>query len=699
MNTTSRATFGRPLLCAVLIAALMLSSFAGAPARAATNAIRYVSPTGVDSIVTNCLSAPCRTISFAIGRAAAGDTINVAAGTYNENVNIAKSITLQGAGPDVTIVDGSGIGNVFYIFGTGTNVTLTGLTIRNGAATGIYLFGGGIYYESNGQLFVSAANIISNTAFSGGGGIFSQGQLTLNTVNILNNSSGAQGGGGLRINGVANLTNVTVANNRTATFGGGIFNLGTMQLAGVTIANNVADSGGGGLYNKGGTIVGNSGEIRSNQAGINGGGIYNELVSAQLNLSNMTIKDNTAPNSLGGGVYNDQGTASFIKVILSGNIAKGSGGGIHNTAGGSLTITQSWLKANVAQTTNGGGIYNEGTLDMTASTLSDNTAPSDQGGGLRNKGNATLTLVTLSGNTASGSGGGAIYTDGGAVQIVSSTIVRNTDPGLKAAAPGTLSLANSIVVDRSGGQNCSGPITSQGYNLETKNSCNFTQPGDQINKSSPGVGLLKDNGGPTPTHAIAFSSPATNNGTTDSDKCQSADQRGIRRPQPENGRCDIGAYEVVGFENNTTEAIPANGCITSTIAINDSYSIGALNVGVNATITSRASLRITLISPAGRRVALLGPTVGTGVNLDAMFDDEASSGVPGDGTNDTGSPYYDNLYRPYDLLSVLKNAAIKGTWKLEACSVTSQTGLLNSWLILVPDITTSFKVYLPLIRR
>ena len=704
MNSTSRLTFRRPVLCALVIAGLMLGAFASTPARASINAVRYVSPIGVDSIGTNCLSAPCRTISFAIGRATAGDTINVAAGTYAENVQIDKNVTVQGAGSSTTIIDGGSIGPVFYIFGTGTDVTLSGLTIQNGSATtGLYQYGGGIYYESAGQLTVSAANIISNTALQGGGGIFSQGQLTLNSVNVLNNSiSGAQGGGGLRISNEAKLTDVTIANNSSASQGGGIYNLGTTQLSNVTIANNAADLGGGGLYNNGGTVIGTGGEIRNNQSNLNGGGIYNtvrDLVAAQLQLSDMTIKDNSAPSGLGGGVYNDQSTANFTRVILSGNSAQGSGGGIHNKGGGSLTLTQSWLRANIAQATSGGGIYNEGTLNMTASTLSDNSAPADQGGGLRNNGSATLTLVTLSGNTASSSGGGAIYTDGGSVQITSSTMVSNTDPGLKIAAPGTLSVGNSLVVDRSGGPNCSGPVTSQGYNLETKNSCTFTQPGDRANTSNPAVGPLRDNGGPTPTHAIEFSSPATNNGTTDAAKCQSADQRGIKRPQPENGRCDIGAYEVIGFENNTTVAIPANGCITSTILSSDSYSIGELNVGVNAAFNPRGDLRVTLVSPGGKRVALLGPTGGTGVNLVALFDDGAPGGVPGDGTNDINSSYYENIYRPYQPLSVLKNTAIKGTWKLEVCSVTSQTGLLNSWLILVPDITTSFKVYLPAIRR
>jgi subtilisin-like proprotein convertase family protein len=525
--------------------------------------------------------------------------------------------------------------------------------------------------------------------------------LILSGVNIFSNhSTGAQGGGGLRISsGIADLAYVTIANNTASALGGGIYNQGTTHLTNVTIANNSSSLSGGGLYNNGGTVTGAGGEIRNNRADINGGGIYNTLVSAQLQLGFMTIKDNTVAQGSGGGVFNDHGTANFNKVNLSGNRAKGGGGGIFNSLGGQFTLNYAWLKDNIAQTAAGGGISNEGTLNLTASTLSGNTASVLQGGGLRNLGSAALTLVTLSGNTTPSSEGGAIYTDGGSVQIVSSTIVSNTDPGLKTVAAGSLALANSIVVDRSGGPNCSGTITSQGYNLETKNSCNFSQPGDQANKNNPGVGPLRNNGGPTPTHALSFSSPATNNGTTDPAKCQAKDQRGIIRPQPDDGRCDIGAYELLGSENNTTVFIPANGCVTSAIAVNANYAIGKLNVGVNATFNPRGGLRVTLVSPAGKRVALLGPTGGTAVNLDALFDDAASSGVPGSGTNDTSSPYYDNVYRPYEPLAALNNVLFKGTWTLQACSLTSATGSLNSWLILVPEVSTTFKIYLPLVRR
>jgi hypothetical protein len=59
----------------------------------ATN--RSVAPGGSDT--GDCSGSPCLTIQYAISQSVAGDTINVAAGTYNEQVQINKTLTLKGA--------------------------------------------------------------------------------------------------------------------------------------------------------------------------------------------------------------------------------------------------------------------------------------------------------------------------------------------------------------------------------------------------------------------------------------------------------------------------------------------------------------------------------------------------------------------------------------------------------------------------
>jgi hypothetical protein len=57
---------------------------------------------------------------------------------------------------------------------------------------------------------------------------------------------------------------------------------------------------------------------------------------------------------------------------------------------------------------------------------------------------------------------------------------------------------------------------------------------------NPKLGVLKGNGGPTQTMAIALTSPALN-AILKAACAVFTDQRGVHRPQ--GTRCDIGAYE------------------------------------------------------------------------------------------------------------------------------------------------------------
>lgn len=64
----------------------------------------FVSNSGNDA--NDCLSSgtACATIQAAIGKASAGDTINIASGNYTENIVIDKSLTLAGAGASSTTI-------------------------------------------------------------------------------------------------------------------------------------------------------------------------------------------------------------------------------------------------------------------------------------------------------------------------------------------------------------------------------------------------------------------------------------------------------------------------------------------------------------------------------------------------------------------------------------------------------------------
>jgi Protein of unknown function (DUF1565) len=96
----------------------------------------HVSTTGTDT--GNCINAPCRTIGYAISVAPSGQQIHVAAGTYNETVDINKPVKLVGAGASSTTIDGTGLDpsgsgyyGVVYVGNAGGVVTVSGFTITN----------------------------------------------------------------------------------------------------------------------------------------------------------------------------------------------------------------------------------------------------------------------------------------------------------------------------------------------------------------------------------------------------------------------------------------------------------------------------------------------------------------------------------------------------------------------------------------
>lgn len=111
-----------------------------------------------------------------------------------------------------------------------------------------------------------------------------------------------------------------------------------------------------------------------------------------------------------------------------------------------------------------------------------------------------------------------------------------------------------------GGGNCGGGGVwgSQGFNLESANSCVFAQATDQPN-TDPALGPLANNGGPTQTMALPTGSPAVDTGFSGA---LTADQRGFSRPVddlaianlPGGDGADVGAFEL-----QSTSASPDPG--------------------------------------------------------------------------------------------------------------------------------------------
>ncbi len=89
----------------------------------------YVDPGGSDTPPYTSWTTAAHSINDAIGAATGGDTVEVAAATYNEQVSVTKPLTILGAGAATTFVD-SGTGNymAFSIINV-DDVTIKGFSI------------------------------------------------------------------------------------------------------------------------------------------------------------------------------------------------------------------------------------------------------------------------------------------------------------------------------------------------------------------------------------------------------------------------------------------------------------------------------------------------------------------------------------------------------------------------------------------
>jgi CSLREA domain-containing protein len=260
---------------------------------------------------------------------------------------VSDSVTITGAGPNSTIIDGNGASTgqrVFFLFRCVGNV----VNQQDQSCT-------------NGDVSVSMSGIRIKNGFSANvaGGIYNIGILTLDNVAVTDNTASGLNdwGGGIYNAGTLTMTNCLLANNKTGAhnaYGGGMYSQGLL-----TITNS--------------TISGNSTYGGASSPGY-GGGLF--LIGYAATIRNSTISGNRAV--VGGGIYKGGYPLVLINDTISGNLSDGNGGGLHNASGTTglynVTVTQNQANADDAGFNFGGGISNAaaGTLTVVDSIIAGN---------------------------------------------------------------------------------------------------------------------------------------------------------------------------------------------------------------------------------------------------------------------------------------------------------------------------------------
>jgi serine protease len=269
------------------------------------------------------------TIQSAIDAAAAGDTVLVAAGTYNETIDFqAKAITVASeSGAASTIINGDGVGVVVTMdANAGETPVLRGFTVRNGGPHG---FTDGAIDTSGGPALIENNTITGNLFCSDGAVTARFSSATIRNNLISGNSqvlcSGGVGGAGVSIGGagaVQLLNNVITGNTHGSGAGGvELFSAGTPTISGNVIKDNVGWFGGGmSLANYSDATITNN--IIAGNRGAQGGGIY---VSVPFGARGPLVVNNTiAANQANDGlaVY---ASGFFAQTAFVNNILVGDG--------------------------------------------------------------------------------------------------------------------------------------------------------------------------------------------------------------------------------------------------------------------------------------------------------------------------------------------------------------------------------------
>jgi predicted outer membrane repeat protein len=371
----------------------------------------------------------------------------------------------------------------------------------------------GTYTLTEGPLGITSGNVSIRGAGAGSTILRNAGTSSLYRRRVLTVDEGVH----------ATLSRLEIRDGSHPFAGGGIRNEGSLTLVDCIVRNNRTTEGSGG-----------------------GGGIRNYGL---LDLARTLVADNRS-SGRGGGIYSS-GTLLIHRSSFSGN-AGADGGGLYARGTFPVQIRRSSLTGNVAS--NGGGIYAavDNVVSIVNSTLSGNAA-AQVGGGIHNAPSTILQLshVTIANNRA-GSSGGGLYNQGNAY-VKSSILADNVAP-VSPDVWGAIGSEGSNLVGLREGASGFGDSDLAGVDqpLAPKlaplaSAASFGPPGNESLVHRPRLG-----------------SPAIDRGDCtdyldEEPGEEGIDQRGLARPQQ--GACDIGAFETRGVRTVKSTPLPdAQGC-------------------------------------------------------------------------------------------------------------------------------------------
>lgn len=288
-----------------------------------------VSTTCSDTTGNGAAYYPFRSITKGMSVALAGDTVSVAAGTYDAAngevfpISLKTGVALRGAGALTTTIRGSGSNPVVRALTTiDSSAVIDGFTITGGNSVD---YGGGIRCWNSSPTITN--NIITgNTAGTMGGGIscFNVANPIISNNIISGNTAPNPGGDGGGIGVYASspvISNNTIKDNFANSAGGGIVcsNAASPVISNNVINGNYAEYGGGLSCDSSATIVNNT--IAGNTAASDGGGIYS--------FSSVVIFNSIIWGNTGGSLYGCVATYSDIQ---------GGGAGTGNIAADPLFV-------------------------------------------------------------------------------------------------------------------------------------------------------------------------------------------------------------------------------------------------------------------------------------------------------------------------------------------------------------------------